>query len=176
MENISEKLKSFNNNKLMDIVKNYKQYGYEESIRDTAITILESRGINENILKMTGNFRNTDYDRADSIYKTFLRNSKLTFLFYGLFLLFIGSSFLMGLGFKADGIASFFSVLTIISIALYALFLIITVANQFQLDKVLGKDFAFDSLIIIWLLGFPFYFLTYYYLKNKMKETMNLIR
>jgi lipopolysaccharide export system permease protein len=176
MENISEKLKSFNDFKLMDIVKNYKQYRYDVSIRDSAISILESRGISENELKMTGNYRNSEYDIAENIYKAFLRNSKLTFLFYGLFIIFFGLTILIGLWFKADSIATFFSILMITSLIIYILFLILTFSNQFQLDKVLGKNFAVDSIIITWLLGIPFYFLTYFYLKDKMKETMNLMR
>ena len=35
-------LKRFDNDKLIDIVKNYKRYGYDDEIRDYAINLFKS--------------------------------------------------------------------------------------------------------------------------------------
>ena len=40
----SDILKRFDNDKLIDVVKNYKRYGYDDEIRDYAIRLLEERG------------------------------------------------------------------------------------------------------------------------------------
>ena len=40
----SDILKRFDNDKLIDVVKNYKRYGYDDEIRDYAINLLKERG------------------------------------------------------------------------------------------------------------------------------------
>ena len=37
-------LNKFDNDKLIDVVKNYKRYGYDDEIRDYAINLLKERG------------------------------------------------------------------------------------------------------------------------------------
>ena len=77
-----EILKTLSDNKLIDIVKNFKQYGYDENIRTNAISILEEKGININDLKLTGNFENQKFNDANSYYNSFFKNSKIAFMFY----------------------------------------------------------------------------------------------
>lgn len=64
MTNINSKLESFNDGKLIDIVKNYKQYGYDNDLRNIALGILEKRGINKEQLELSGNFENHSYKSA----------------------------------------------------------------------------------------------------------------
>ena len=56
----SDILKRFDNDKLIDVVKNYKRYGYDDEIRDYAINLLKERGWSvedfENI-RLLGKFR-----------------------------------------------------------------------------------------------------------------------
>ncbi|MBL4604928.1 MAG: hypothetical protein JKY02_04490, partial [Flavobacteriaceae bacterium] len=54
MTDINSKLESFDNEKLIDIVKNYQQYGYDNDLRNIAIRILEKRGIDKEQLKLSG--------------------------------------------------------------------------------------------------------------------------
>ena len=51
----SDILKRFDNDKLIDVVKNYKRYGYDDEIRDYA--------------------KNSDYEEALIQYKAYCRNS-----------------------------------------------------------------------------------------------------
>ena len=37
-------LNKFDNDKLIDVVKNYKRYGYDDELRDYAINLLGERG------------------------------------------------------------------------------------------------------------------------------------
>lgn len=53
MEN-SDILKRFDNDKLIDVVKNYKRYGYDDEIRDYAINLLKERGWSIEDLKTFG--------------------------------------------------------------------------------------------------------------------------
>ncbi|WP_245662346.1 hypothetical protein, partial [Tenacibaculum soleae] len=87
MTNINSKLESFENGKLIDIVKNYKQYGYDNDLRNIAVGILEKRGINKEQLELTGNFENHSYESAKGIHKLFSWNSKIAFILYGIVLI-----------------------------------------------------------------------------------------
>ena len=56
----SDILKRFDNDKLIDVVKNYKRYGYDDEIRDYAINLLKERGWSVEDLKtfrLLGKFR-----------------------------------------------------------------------------------------------------------------------
>lgn len=61
--------------KLIDIVKNYKRYGYKEGIRDYAIRLLEEKGWSMDDLRQFGYLTNYDYDEAEKQYKAYIRNS-----------------------------------------------------------------------------------------------------
>ena len=52
-ENTSE-LDGFDNDKLIDIIKNFRQFGLSLNYKQTALKILNSRGISELELKMGG--------------------------------------------------------------------------------------------------------------------------
>ena len=71
----SDILKRFDNDKLIDVVKNYKRYGYDDEIRDYAIRLLEERGWSVDDLKTFGYWENSDYEEALIQYKAYCRNS-----------------------------------------------------------------------------------------------------
>ncbi len=74
MENFNV-LDKFDNDKLIDVVKNYKRYGYDDDLRGYAIKLLKERGWNEEDLKRFGYLENPDYDEALIQYKAYCRNS-----------------------------------------------------------------------------------------------------
>lgn len=75
----TEALRRMDNDKLLDVVKNYRQYGYNEELRNEAITLLHERGWSEEELKMFGHLDNFDYDTALESYNAFRRNVKLAY-------------------------------------------------------------------------------------------------
>ena len=83
MTDKEERLKKLDTDKLVDVVKNYRQYGYDENLRILAISILQERGITKEQLELTGNFKNASYDFADDLYKSFRKNSMIAFVLYG---------------------------------------------------------------------------------------------
>lgn len=68
-------LNKFDNNKLIDVIKNYKRYGYNDELRDCAVNILEGRGWSREELQQFGYLTNHDYDEAEKQYKAYKRNS-----------------------------------------------------------------------------------------------------
>lgn len=75
----TDALKRMDNDKLLDVVKNYRRYGYDEETRDTAICILAERGWSAEDLKMFGYLDNWNYDEAEKQYNAYRRNSKIGF-------------------------------------------------------------------------------------------------
>ena len=68
-------LNKFDNDKLIDVVKNYKRYGYDDELRDYAINLLGERGWSREDLQQFGYLTNYDYDEAEKQYKAYNRNS-----------------------------------------------------------------------------------------------------
>ena len=69
-------LNKFDNNKLIDVVKNYKRYGYDDELRDCAVNILEGRGWSREELQQFGYLTNHDYDEAEKQYKAYRNGQK----------------------------------------------------------------------------------------------------
>lgn len=59
-----EKLQRLDTLQLIDVLKNYQQYGYDESVRNSTIEVLESRGVTMEELKATGNFEPNAFETA----------------------------------------------------------------------------------------------------------------
>ncbi|MDG1385083.1 MAG: LptF/LptG family permease, partial [Flavobacteriaceae bacterium] len=71
------KLDTYENDKLIDVVKNFRQHNRSLNYKQTALTILNSRGISELELKMSGHLSNLNYESATQHYIDFKENSKL---------------------------------------------------------------------------------------------------
>ena len=59
-------LNKFDNDKLIDIVKNYKRYGYNDALRNYVINLLEERGWSREDLQRFGYLTNNNYDEAEN--------------------------------------------------------------------------------------------------------------
>jgi len=173
MTSTFDKLKKFDNQKLTDIVKNYKQYGYDIEIRNTAIEILGERGISEEDLKLSGNYENVEYNSAEDIFDKYNKSSKLTFFFYGLFII----TNLLAVAFmtKSELLGSISTIINFVSIISFLLFLIKSLINQNTFYKAIGKENAIGDQIVYVFIGMPLYIFIYFYYSNKMKEELNLI-
>jgi len=170
---INEKLKSFNDNKLIDIVKNYRQYGYGDDIRNTAISILESHGIDLDVLKLRGDLINTTYDDAIQEFKSFESSSKVAFVLYGLMLIFrIVSS-----------LAKDIEVLQIICVILFwisfigfFIFLIKSFVNQSKYYEMIGKKESQLNPGLYFTVGLIIYVVMYFVFRKQMRDEINEIR
>ena len=171
---LQKRLERLDENKLMDMVKNYRQYGYSEDIRSYAVGLLEQRGVTITDLQLTGNYENKTYDYASDILSAFNKNSKLAILLYGIILVLkiidtwftptthAGGTYLL-LGF-------------IICPLLYLLFLVKSFSNQSEFYKLTGDPYGAEGAVMYLLLGMPFYIIMYFIFQNQMKERMKLIQ
>lgn len=174
MKNINSKLESFENGKLIDIVKNYKQYGYDNDLRNIAIGILEKRGINKEQLELSGNFENYSYKSAKAIHKLFSRNSKIAFILYGIVL--ITNILVSVFARNSELLESITLVINWISILLYFVFLIKSFLNQNEFYRAIGKKNDSNSILIYAFLGLPFYIFTYFYFRNQMNDELKMVK
>ena len=164
------RLKNLENKQLIDIVKNYRQYGYDQEMRDEAILILEKRGVSQEHLRLTGNLENTDYNHAIDLYASFVSNSRVAFVLYLSILL---NSLLIPFLFSDSAtFLQFGSILNWMFVILYFIFLIKSFLNQDQLYKIIDEKTDSENVLVYLLLGIPFYILAYFYFKNQMKEKM----
>lgn len=174
MDSIQEKLNRFDDTKLIDIVKNYRQYGYDTELRKSAIDILLDRGVDVEELKQFGHFDNKVYDEAEKLYKAFEKQSDWAFIFclsfyfliYGMFLTLDSSDWV-----RYIVAFAFFS-----SIIGFVVMFIKSFISQSKYYKLLGKKDRPISLESFFVLGLILYFVMYFVFKRQMKEEMELIR
>jgi len=174
MTDINSKLESFDNGKLIDVVKNYRQYGYDDKLRNIAIEILDKRGINKEELKLTGNLKNETYESAKRIHKSYQRNSKIAFILYGIVL--ISNIFVSVFARNSEILASIILIINWIALISYLVFIIKSFMNQNEFYKATGKENNSSSILIYIFLGLPFYMFTYFYFRNQMNDEMKLIK
>ncbi|MGY5353589.1 hypothetical protein [Wenyingzhuangia sp. IMCC45467] len=163
---MKEKLEKFSDEKLIDIVKNYIQYGYSENLRNETIEILQKRGITKEMLSLQGNLNNLKYNDSESLYNEFLKFSKITFITY-LAILFLNIF---------NSIIPFTSVLILLCLILYFVFLIKSFISQEKFYKSIQKERNNIEPFIYFFLGMPLYFLMYFYYRNLMKSELKNIR
>lgn len=166
-------LEKFNNDKLIDVVKNYKQYGYDDAIRNTALAILRERGIDKSFLEMTGNLHNSKFEFAEDLYNSYTRNSTIAFILYALSLV---MAFMLFGQFKNDSAIMFYLVLRIIFLLGFIVFFIQSLMKQNEFNKSIGKESGSWDVIIYILLGLPLYIIIYFIQKKQMAEEMKLIK
>ncbi|WP_299684783.1 LptF/LptG family permease [uncultured Dokdonia sp.] len=165
-------------NQLKEIVKNYKQYNYSEALRYGALDRLDALGITKENLKVQGFYENKEYNDAERYYNAYKKYSIVTFIFYGLALLSLIISFTPLLfktfsGFLTREIAL---LVNIFSSLIYVVFYYISINSFRKIYKSMGKvKEGANAFLVAEILGIPFYLITYFYFKKKIKEDMNTL-
>ena len=168
-ENTSE-LDQFENHKLIDIVKNFRQFGRSLNYKKTALKILNTRGISELELKMAGNLSNQNYENALRHYIDFKENSKLALLLNFLtIVLGLGGSILNNNEFPIIG--QTMSGVAILSLIFFVIVFQKTTSNQSDFYKLLNIKFLTNSFVFI-ILGIPLFFLYRIFFIKKMEEDL----
>lgn len=169
-------LLSHDNDKLIDILKNYHQYDFEESYRNSALEILESRGITKQELKFSGNLTNQTYEEANRERLLYNENSKVALASYIIYAIFL----VLGLVFNNNSLPS----LAIISFILFGIAFLGFVSyisksfyNASNFYKKIGNTNSVNFLALAFvLIGFPLYFIIHIYFSKKMKEELKQIQ
>lgn len=174
MTDYTARLQNLSDEKLIDVVKNYRQYGYDDNMRTSALSLLENRGITKEQLELTGNYENRTFDYAGRLYNTYNRNSKIAFVLYLIIL--INNILIPVLSQNSNPL--FYSVLmaNFLIVIGYFVFLIKSFLNQNQFYKSINQDYGSEGAVMYFFLGIPFYFLMFFYFRNQMKEKMKEIK
>ena len=159
-------LYALDNAQLLNLVRRYQYFGFSEETRDKARRILEKRGLDEDILRRIGYLNEDPFDHALKYYLSFKRLSKVAFLTYGVFVLFIIASYFV----EPNWMISSFLLGTFTGLVG---FVVLSLISQFRFYRVLGKSFTDGSPLVFFFLGMPLYFLMYFRFKARMEEHLN---
>ena len=158
-----KKLNDFDNEMLIKIVKEAKQFGYSTDYRNKALKILESRNITQEELLLSNNLYNVEFNKVEELSKQYKIYSKIALITY---LAMFGISFL-GI---PTGIIMIIAAVIIASVFYTALF-----KSQLLLDEI-GKinDKKVDlNIYLVVAAGFPFFILFYFYNSSYLKEVVS---
>ena len=158
-----EKLNSYENDVLIKIVKDAKQFGYTKDYRNKALKILESRNITQEELLLNNNLYNVDYNKVEELNKQYKIYSSITL---GVYLLLLGISFFG----KPENLFSIIIVFVIAGIFYTALF-----KSQQLLDEIgtiMNKKVDINLYLVV-MAGFPFFILFYFYNRSYLKEVVS---
>ncbi len=166
-------LQNHDTTKLIDIIKNYHQYDYPRSYRNSSIKILNSRGVSEEELRMGGNLSNQVYEDASRAMSLHSENSKITLTAYLCFLTFTILALVFNNN-KLPTLAIVSTVLTIIFVISFLVYLIRQYTNLSNFYQILDQKNSTNNFGIV-VLGIPLYFLIYFYYQKKLKEDIKQI-
>jgi lipopolysaccharide export system permease protein len=167
-------LNSYTDKKLIDIIKNYRQYELEDTYRNTSLLILKNRGVTEDELRFGGNLLNENYENALRYKTDYDLNSKLAYKFYFLSLIFgITGAVLNNNGMPILG--KTLVVIGAITTVIYLISFFKSFYDQSNFYKILGRNVMSNALVLI-VLGIPIYFIYHLYFKIKLEEDLKQIR
>ena len=168
------KLDAYSDKRLIDLLKNYRQYDLDRTYKNTALQILNARGITEQELRFGGNLLNENFENALRYKNAYEENSRMGLFLYIIMLTFsIVGAILNNNGFPAVG--KFLLVIGVLAIILFLITFVKTLSSQSNFYKVLGKKVMANSVILV-IVGIPLYFLYFIYFNRKMKEDLKQIR
>ena len=173
-ESINTKnLEHFENDKLIDLVKNYRHYGLGISHKANALQVLSKRGITELELKLSGNLSNESYESGIRHMQDYYENATLA-NYAHIALLVFGIS---GLILNNNGLPTLGKIMVTIGVLSAVLFFILfpkVLKNQSEFYTLLKKKFMTHNVVFI-ILALPLFFLYRLYFNKKMNEDLTKI-
>ena len=166
-----EYFQKFSDNRLIDIVRNARQFGYDDSIKNNALEVLKERGISQEDLQLTGNLTNDKFDSVEYLYKSYTTNSNIAFIIYGVLLLLNIIKLFLAVDFVV-----LFSLPSLILFIAYLVFFIMSFFNHLNFYRSIGKEMGVGDQIMYFLIGMPFYFFMHFFYKSQMKEEMKMVQ
>jgi lipopolysaccharide export system permease protein len=169
----TENINRFENDKLIDLVKNYRHYGLSIAHKKNALQVLEQREITELELKLSGNLSNESFESGVRHMQDYHENATLA-NYAHLTLLIFGIG---GLILNNNGLPTVGKILVTIGIFSVLLFLVLftkVLKNQSEFYKILKKKFMTHNVVFI-ILALPLFFLYRLYFNKKMNEDLTKI-
>ena len=174
---IEEKLRPFTDSKLIDFIKNYRQYSYTDGEREVGLEILAERGITKEELKLKGQFENNQHVEALRNFKMFNKNSKIAVIWYTLAFVLNLTFIIFTKNFSFSPIIETLG-LIIINIIMPLISWTYAFKSIFQysrMSKALNKKLDVGVWIVFGIFGLFLYFILYFYIRNEAKEKIKAI-
>lgn len=171
---LQTRLTKLNTDQLINVVKNYRQYGYSLEVRSYSLDLLEKRGISQADLQLTNSLDNQNYIRAKEIFTAYITDSCRAFICYGVALMINVLMFFISHN-TTEQTTVILTAGKIIFIVLYLLFLFRSFLSQDRFLQVVGDSNKVGSGLIYLFLGMPFYVVLYFVFKQQMVERMKMI-
>lgn len=162
----------YNNEQLMDVIKNFEHEDVAKSSKSKAYAVLSQRGVTFEEFASNGISIDQNFINANSKAKDVIENSKFAFVFYLVGVILLVLHFV----FKNNKFPEFASAsldLSFISFFIYFFYFIVTYVQSTKFYKLLNLKVKPISLILM-LLGIPFYGVSHFLLRNKIREDLNL--
>ncbi len=166
-----DRLSQLDATKLMDVVKNYRQYGLDDSTRNLAIAILEERGVTIEDLRAGGNYENHTYTQLDELYRSYGKNSVIALVLYIAVLASVISNATIPVFKQLGGV-----ILTLVLIVAYYVYMFKAYRNTYDFYDMIGKNKGATGAMLYMLAGSSIYVITYFAHRKDMKEAMSTIQ
>ena len=161
---------SYTNEKLINLIKNNEELGFDETTRFKAIELLNSRGVTFDEIRENGIELEKQFDSSKKSSSDFKVHSLFSISLYFIGLVLFGLFFI----FRNNNLSSLASAslqIGLISLVLYLFYYIKSYLNLNSFYKnVINKNKKPNFLLII--IGFPFYFITYFLLTRKVNDDL----
>lgn len=169
----SKEIENYEQEKLIDIVKNYRYYGLEISHKNSALQVLNNKGVSTLELRMGGNLTNEVYESALRYQNEFEDYSKLAlWCYYLCVLLGVGGAILNNNGFSVLGISMI--ILGFMSLVVFLITYQKTIINQSNFYRLIDKKIMSNALVLI-IVGIPLFLFYRIYFKKKINEDLKQI-
>lgn len=165
-----ERLRQLEDEKLIDLARNNRSYGFTAETRNTALRILKERGLDIDHLKRTGALTNHAFVRAEAVYFTFMRNSR-----FALWCYFVAVACLISEG-TLDTSSGTLGVIAVLFYLACITFILLAFVGQNEFYTVIGKPELADGLWSYILVGVPLYFMIFRYIRAQMREAMQMVQ
>lgn len=166
-------LLNYNEEELINVVKNYDTLGYDEGARYKAVKLLTSKGISFEDLKAKGVKIKSNLNTIESINRNYTEHSKFSLTLYIIAIVLFVLFFVFKNN-KALPLALAAIQLSVVSFVLFIIYFAKSVINMFQFYKKTNK-LQNKPQIFFLILSIPFYFIAYPLLKQKIKSELKLI-
>jgi lipopolysaccharide export system permease protein len=163
---------NFDNDRLVDVIKNYKEQNYDVSVKSIAYSTLISRGISNDELTSKGLTIDSNYLNSSKTVKDGLDYSKFSFIFYciGIALLILHFVFKNN---KLPEFASASKDLSIIALFIYIFYYVIVNIKISKFYSNLNIKLKKINPFVL-IISFPFYGLGHFFIKTILKQDLNI--
>ncbi len=164
-------IQNYSNDKLVSILKDYKQFDLDKSSQIFALNILQQRKVNIEVLEENPIKLNSEFRETKKTYRDYLDYSKTALTTFCIGAVFIGLHFI----FKNNELPQLATSIRDLGFISFFIFLIYFVVSNFYYSrfyKNINRKNKRTNLLLL-LLSLPFYPITLFFTKYKIKKDFN---